>query len=111
MTNSQVQKMMPSRPRKDPAPVNSAAATKISDSDKGARKHTITPPASDRVDPRTSFSSIKENSSGVAQSFTDSKTSSYLRHAFELDGSEDAILDDAGTGAQADRCGRDAESV
>lgn len=86
--------MMPSRPRTTPAPVNfSTTKTSASDFDTGLRKHTITPPTSDRVD-RTSFSSIKENSSGVAQSFTDSKTSSYLRHEFELDGSEDAILDD-----------------
>ena len=56
------------------------------------------PPTTDRVD-RTSFSSIKEShSGGVAQTFTDSKTSSYLRDQFtsnhdDLD--EDAILDDA----------------
>ncbi|RDW68272.1 hypothetical protein BP5796_08929 [Coleophoma crateriformis] len=37
---------------------------------------------------RSSFSSVKENKSGVAQSFTDSKTSSYLRR-----GSEDAVDD------------------
>lgn len=35
-------------------------------------------PTTDRVD-RTSFSSIKESPSGIAQSFTTSKTSSYLR--------------------------------
>jgi hypothetical protein len=35
-------------------------------------------PTTDRVD-RTSFSSIKESDSGIAQSFTTSKTSSYLR--------------------------------
>ncbi|KAE9365860.1 hypothetical protein N431DRAFT_351603 [Stipitochalara longipes BDJ] len=57
------------------------------------------PPTTDRID-RTSFSSIKEShSGGVAQTFTDSKTSSYLRNQFPsgqeqfLD--EDAILDDA----------------
>lgn len=59
-----------------------------------AKKHTVAPPTSDRVD-RTSFSSIKENNTGVAQSFTDSKTSSYLRHEYSQNGSEDAILDDA----------------
>jgi hypothetical protein len=56
------------------------------------------PPTTDRVD-RTSFSSIKEShSGGVAQTFTDSKTSSYLRNQFTSsnDGlDEDAILDDA----------------
>jgi hypothetical protein len=76
--------MMPSRPRQL-APL---------DTDKpSSKKHTITPPTSDRVD-RTSFSSIKENNTGVAQSFTDSKTSSYLRNEFDLNGSEDAIVDD-----------------
>jgi hypothetical protein len=57
--------------------------------------HSKIPPTTDRVD-RTSFSSIKEShSGGVAQTFTDSKTSSYLRYSFssaEVD--EDAILDD-----------------
>ena len=57
------------------------------------------PPTTDRVD-RTSFSSIKEShSGGVAQTFTDSKTSSYLRHQSTNDKEgfldEDAILDDA----------------
>jgi hypothetical protein len=50
----------------------------------------------DRVD-RTSFSSIKESNSGVAQSFTDSKTSSYLRHELL---SEEAILDDTSSGSR-----------
>jgi hypothetical protein len=50
-------------------------------------------PTADRVD-RTSFSSIKESQSGTAQSFTDSKTSSYLRNQL---GSEEAI-DDAPSG-------------
>jgi len=54
---------------------------------------TTTLPISDRID-RTSFSSIKESNSGVAQSFTDSKVSSYLRHEFDLNGSEEAISDD-----------------
>lgn len=56
------------------------------------------PPTTDRVD-RTSFSSIKEShSGGVAQTFTDSKTSSYLRDQFTGNHGgfdEDAILDDA----------------
>jgi hypothetical protein len=77
--------MMPLRPRNAP-PQDSEEIT--------SKKHSITPPTSDRVD-RTSFSSIKENNTGVAQSFTDSKTSSYLRHEYTLNGSEDAILDDA----------------
>ena len=53
------------------------------------------PLTTDRVD-RTSFSSIKEShSAGVAQTFTDSKTSSYLRHQLYSKDDEDAILDDA----------------
>jgi hypothetical protein len=52
---------------------------------------TIRSPAlPDRVE-RTSFSSIKENITGVPQSFTDSKTSSYLRRDVALLGSEDAV--------------------
>jgi hypothetical protein len=62
------------------------------------------PPTTDRVD-RTSFSSIKESrSGGVAQTFTDSKTSSYLRNqvtSADSDGvDEDAILDDASSGSK-----------
>jgi len=82
--------MMPSRPRK----IVPYSATE----DKASKKHSITPPTSDRVD-RTSFSSIKENNTGVAQSFTDSKTSSYLRHEFDLNGSEDAIDDTNSSGS------------
>ncbi|KAH8822014.1 hypothetical protein F5884DRAFT_817266 [Xylogone sp. PMI_703] len=49
-------------------------------------------PGLDRVD-RSSFSSIKENA-GVVQSFTDSKTSSYLRsNKFLVSPSEEAIED------------------
>jgi len=77
--------MMVSRPR-----MTAPAASET-------KKHTITPPTSDRVD-RTSFSSIKENHTGVAQSFTDSKVSSFLRHEFELSGTEQAIVDDASSG-------------
>ncbi|KAH8598264.1 hypothetical protein B0O99DRAFT_506944 [Bisporella sp. PMI_857] len=58
------------------------------------KKHTITPPTSDRID-RTSFSSIKESKDGIAQSFTDSKTSSYLRREFDRSAAEEAIVDDA----------------
>jgi hypothetical protein len=50
------------------------------------RKHTVTPPVSDRQE-RTSFASFTEDRSAVAQSFIDSKTSSYARP------SEDAIDD------------------
>lgn len=61
------------------------------------RKHRIAaplvPPLVDRAD-RTSFSSTKESDTGVAQSFTDSKTSSYLRWEVSLPGAEEAIDDD-----------------
>lgn len=77
--------VMPSRPRK----LSPQASDKITH-----KKHIVTPPTSDRID-RTSFSSVKENKTGIAQSFTDSKTSSYLRHEYLLNDSEDAILDDA----------------
>ena len=78
--------MMPSRPRN-------------LDSEKTAsKKYFIIPPSSDRGD-RTSFSSIKENKTGVAQSFTDSKTSSYLRNEYNFDGCEDAIFDDVSSGS------------
>jgi hypothetical protein len=54
----------------------------------------VPPLTTDRVD-RTSFSSIKENhNGGVAQTFTSSKTSSYLRNQVSLAEDEDAILDD-----------------
>ncbi|KAH6673156.1 hypothetical protein B0J14DRAFT_617827 [Halenospora varia] len=46
----------------------------------------------DRVD-RTSFSSIKESNSGVAQSFTTTKTSSYLNQRFDGSHDEEAIED------------------
>ncbi|APA09712.1 hypothetical protein SS1G_06105 [Sclerotinia sclerotiorum 1980 UF-70] len=61
-----------------------------------SRKHSITPPMSDRGD-RTSFSSVKENTSGVPQSFTDSKVSSYLK--YEVDSNENEIaIDDTSSG-------------
>lgn len=62
-----------------------------------------TPPTltSDRVD-RTSFSSVKETDTGIAQSFTESKTSSYLRNEFsftnEVEGSEEAVFEDGSSG-------------
>lgn len=53
---------------------------------------------SDRVD-RTSFSSVKETDTGIAQSFTDSKTSSYLRNEYSFgDGSDEAVFDDGSSG-------------
>lgn len=52
------------------------------------RKHTATPPVSDRQE-RTSFASFKEDRSSVAQSFIDNKVSSYAR------ASEEAIDDSA----------------
>lgn len=51
------------------------------------RKHTVTPPTSDRQE-RASFASFKEDRNAVAQSFIDNKTSSYARGS-----SEDAIDD------------------
>jgi len=79
-----------------PFPLKASPDTKLNIVMKNGNK---IPPTTDRVD-RTSFSSIKEShSGGVAQTFTDSKTSSYLRHQFTnekdrfLD--EDAIFDDA----------------
>ncbi|KAL3426678.1 leucine Rich Repeat domain-containing protein [Phlyctema vagabunda] len=49
------------------------------------------PPSNlDRTD-RASFSSVKENHSGLTQSFTDSKTSSYLRNQLEY---PDEAIDD-----------------
>jgi hypothetical protein len=69
-----------------------------------SNNHSKVPPTTDRVD-RTSFSSIKEShSGGVAQTFTDSKTSSYLRNSFSStdrdEADEDAILDDASSGSK-----------
>src|SRR4051812_31699463 len=77
---------LPSRPHK-PESV-SAFDTTSADPQKyhPSRKHSIAPALADRVD-RTSFSSIKESNTGVAQSFTSSKTSSLER------GSEEAIDD------------------
>ena len=59
------------------------------------RKPQNSPPTftTDRVD-RTSFSSVKETNTGIAQSFTDSKTSSYLRNVISANGG-DAAHDEA----------------
>lgn len=56
------------------------------------RKHTATPPLSDRHE-RTSFASFKEERSAIAQSFIDSKTSSYARAAEEA--IDDAASEDS----------------
>jgi hypothetical protein len=89
--HSPIPPMLPAGPRK-----NALASSKFLSNDPGrttaSKKYTATPPTTDRVD-RTSFSSIKENNAGVAQSFTDSKTSSYLRREFDFLESEDAIDD------------------
>jgi hypothetical protein len=50
-----------------------------------------------RVD-RTSFSSIKESDSGIAQSFTTTKTSSYLRNQYLHD--DEAIDDEFSSGSE-----------
>lgn len=51
------------------------------------RKYSPPTLTTDRVD-RTSFSSVKETDTGVAQSFTDSKTSSYLRNVITANGGD-----------------------
>jgi hypothetical protein len=61
-----------------------------------ANKIDTPPMTTDRVD-RSSFSSVKESHSGIAQSFTDSKTSSYLRNQVSYTDNEDAIIDDCVT--------------
>lgn len=55
----------------------------------------------DRVD-RTSFSSIKELDSGIAQTFTTSKTSSYLRNQYSdtASESEEAVGDEFSVGSR-----------
>jgi hypothetical protein len=90
--------LLPSGRKVAPAPCLSEAKRFTSNN------HSKVPPTTDRID-RTSFSSIKEShSGGVAQTFTDSKTSSYLRNSFSNAGrdevDEDAILDDASSGSK-----------
>ncbi|KAI9046740.1 hypothetical protein LZ554_009478 [Drepanopeziza brunnea f. sp. 'monogermtubi'] len=56
------------------------------------------PPTSDRID-RSSFSSFKEShSGGVAQTFTESKTSSYLRNQYST--SDENAIDDSSSGSR-----------
>lgn len=82
---------VPSRPRQPESPEFPPTDPQKSHS---LRSHRIIPiPAlADRAD-RTSFSSTKESDTGVAQSFTDSKTSSYLRWEIGPSESEEAIDD------------------
>lgn len=81
--------MLPQRPREVPPfpPFN----PNIDAANKN-HKHSIPRSTSGRID-RTSFSSVKESGAGGAQAFTDSKTSSYLRHEYSLTANEDAIDD------------------
>jgi hypothetical protein len=63
-----------------PTKPSEAARTKVSNSlmNPLLRKHTVTPPVSDRQE-RTSFASFKEDRNAVAQSFIDNRISSYAR--------------------------------
>jgi hypothetical protein len=63
-----------------PTKPSGAARTKVSNSlmNPLLRKHTTTPPVSDRQE-RTSFASFKEDRNSIAQSFIDNKISSYAR--------------------------------
>ena len=83
----------PRRPSHPGSPNNSSANI---DTTNKNHKHPIPPSIYERFE-RTSFSSIKESNSGGVQSFTDSKTSSYLRNeSYWAD--EDAI-DDSNSGS------------
>lgn len=62
-----------------------------------ARQKPLDRPSLDRVD-RSSFSSVKENA-GVVQSFTASKTSSYLRNKYEYSPTEEAVEDSPSVGS------------
>jgi hypothetical protein len=88
--------MLPQRPRKVPPAFSQSLPKSNTDATDQNRNHSIYPPTSERIG-RTSFSSIKESNSGGAQSFTDTKTSSYLRHEYSLV-DEDAI-DDSESGS------------
>ena len=59
---------------------------------KNNRKHSIVL-TMDRND-RTSFSSIKEGDTGVAQTFTTTKTSSYLSKAYEIGAEDEEAIQD-----------------
>jgi hypothetical protein len=61
-----------------------------------------TRPTMDRVD-RASFSSTKEShTDSIAQSFTDSKTSSYLRHEY-LQSQDEEVIDDSASSSSGVR--------
>jgi hypothetical protein len=77
--------------------VNNSAVSSPTEAKNAKQKRPVL--TTDRLD-RTSFSSIKESNSGVAQSFTDSKTSSYLRHELLSPGAEEAIFDDTSSGSR-----------
>ena len=103
--------LLPSRPRvaTDTNNINtttSLTATSNSGFEKNSMKHSIAPLTSDRID-RTSFSSIRESNSGIAQTFTSSQTSSYLRNEFGLHGAEEAIEDDSTSGSSTPPSVRD----
>lgn len=99
--SEQVSSALPSRPQQP----ESAPASEIPVVDPHnphpVRKHRVGPALADRAD-RTSFSSTKESNTGVAQSFTDSKTSSYLRWEIGSSGSEDAIDDGSSIGSEVE---------
>jgi len=90
-TSASAMKVFPSRQQ-----VNSAVSPSTDAKNPTPKRPVLT---IDRVD-RTSFSSIKESNSGVAQSFTDSKTSSYLSCELLSPGSEEAIFDDTSSGSR-----------
>lgn len=85
------------QPQRPTHPFSQTSSNANIDATNKNHKHSIPPPTSERID-RTSFSSIKESNSGGAQSFTDSKTSSYLRNEYSLAGNEDAV-DDSDSGS------------
>ncbi|KAE8452516.1 hypothetical protein EG329_000419 [Mollisiaceae sp. DMI_Dod_QoI] len=84
---------LPSRRKASPTPFLPTSNTDIT------TKKNNTSPTTDRVD-RSSFSSVKESHGGIAQTFTDSKTSSYLRNEVFNFENEDAILDDISSGSR-----------
>jgi hypothetical protein len=83
-----------------PTKPSEAMRTKVSHSlmNPLLRKHTATPPVSDRQE-RTSFASFKEDRNAVAQSFIDTKISSYARapeEAIDDSASEESNFDTDG---------------
>lgn len=90
--NHPVASVLASRPRNRVSASNPETPSLDTQIPHPLRKHRIAPALPDRVD-RTSFSSTKESDTGVAQSFTNTKTSSYLRWEVGVSGSEEAIDD------------------